>query len=438
MNAEIIAIGDELVSGQRLDTNSRWLSERLGELGVRALYHTTVGDDLAANIRVFREAIDRVDTVVCTGGLGPTADDLTREALAGTVGVDLVRDDAALEQIRLMFARRKRDMPQRNVVQAMFPRGSRAIPNPHGTAPGIHLKIPREDGHIAHIFALPGVPAEMRQMWDETVAPAILASQGEVRRTIHHRRIKCFGAGESHIEQMLPDLIRRGRHPTVGITASKATITLRVSAMGASSEECDELMAPTMETIRSCLGSLVFGEDDDELQHAVARVLSARKLTLATAEWGTCGLVAHWLSKLPSFQDFYRGGLVYSPHPSNLAGNTGNGPAESDTTNGPEEAMKGVAVSLRAQFDADLGLAVSDFPADSSAGDVPPNFVMALATPDGVEVGVAPFASHPDLLAQFSAMRALDFVRLAIPTIFGPAASGRANQSPESSISENG
>ncbi len=438
MNAEIIAIGDELVNGQRLDTNSRWLSERLGELGVPTLYHTTVGDDLTANIRVFREAIGRVDVVVCTGGLGPTADDLTREALAGTVRVDLVRDDAALDEIRRMFTRRKRDMPERNVVQAMFPRGSRAIPNPHGTAPGIHMELPQPGGRIAHVFALPGVPAEMRQMWDETVASAILAAQGEVRQTIRHRRIKCFGAGESHVEQMLPDLVRRGRLPTVGITASQATITLRVSAMGASPEECDRAMAPTLDTIRSCLGSLVFGEDDDELQHAVARVLSKRKLTLATAERGTCGLLAHWLSKLPSFHDFYRGGLVYSPHPGTVDGNTGDVSARSDTTNGSEEAMKDVAMSVRAQFDADLGLAVSNFPAHDGSGDVPPDFVMALATSDGVEVGVAPFATHPNLLAQLSAKRALDFVRLAIPSIYGPAASGRADQSAGSAASENG
>ncbi|HND53564.1 MAG TPA: competence/damage-inducible protein A, partial [Pirellulaceae bacterium] len=127
MIAEVISIGDELTSGERLDTNSQWLSQRLGELGIRAMYHTTVADDMAANVAVFRTALERADLVVSTGGLGPTADDLTRQALAEAAGVDLVQDDGALAHIRALFARRKREMPPANLVQALFPRGSRVV-----------------------------------------------------------------------------------------------------------------------------------------------------------------------------------------------------------------------------------------------------------------------------------------------------------------------
>src|SRR3972149_3750647 len=145
MRAEIIAIGDELSTGQRLDTNSQWLAERLTELGVDVMFHTTVGDELEANVAVFRAAIDRADVVISTGGLGPTADDLTREAVAAATGGELVQDGAALEHIRSLFTRRGYgSMPERNVVQALFPRGSRPIANPHGTAPGIDMTIPRE------------------------------------------------------------------------------------------------------------------------------------------------------------------------------------------------------------------------------------------------------------------------------------------------------
>ena len=158
MNAEVISIGDELTSGQRLDTNSQWLSERLGELGIRVMYHTTVADDLDANVRVFRQAIDRADVIVATGGLGPTADDLTRQALAETIGVELVFDEPSLEHIRRMFAHRKREMPATNRVQAMFPRGSRVIPNPHGTAPGIDLEVPRPGRSATRIFCTAGSP----------------------------------------------------------------------------------------------------------------------------------------------------------------------------------------------------------------------------------------------------------------------------------------
>ena len=189
---------------------------------------------------------------------GPTADDLTREALARLAGTDLVLDEASLAHIRALFARRKRPMPERNVVQAMFPRGSRPIPNPEGTAPGIHLEVPRPDGSPCHLFAVPGVPAEMQQMWEQSVVPA-LVSLGAGQQVIRHRRIKCFGVGESDLEQMLPDLIRRGRTPLVGITVHDATITLRITATAPTESECLAQMEPTIATIRECLGTLIFG-----------------------------------------------------------------------------------------------------------------------------------------------------------------------------------
>ncbi len=156
LRGEVIAIGDELTTGQRLDTNSQWISERLTELGVAVVFHTTVADDLLANIEVFRAASQRADVVVSTGGLGPTADDLTREAMAAAAGVELVEDAASLEHIENLFRSRGRGMPDRNRLQAQFPRGAKPIPNPHGTAPGIEQVIGG-----CRIFALPGVPAEM-------------------------------------------------------------------------------------------------------------------------------------------------------------------------------------------------------------------------------------------------------------------------------------
>ena len=181
-----------------------------GELGIRVMYHSTVADDLAANVAVFRSAVERADIVVATGGLGPTADDLTREVLAEVAGRPLVLDEASLEYIRGLFARFKRDMPERNRVQAMFPEGSQIIHNPNGTAPGIWIDMPRATGGVCHLFALPGVPAELFEMFRATVAPAVLSYQ-DLPRLIRHYRVKVFGAGESHVEQMLPDLIRRGR-----------------------------------------------------------------------------------------------------------------------------------------------------------------------------------------------------------------------------------
>ena len=296
MRADVIAIGDELTTGQRLDTNSQWLSAELGLLGIPVGFHTTAGDTIEAGVEAFRAAAGRSDVVVATGGLGPTADDLTRDVLAMLAGVPLELSAAALVAVESRFARRGVPMPESNRRQALFPRGARIIPNPDGTAPGIDMDLPVGGGRTCRIVTLPGVPAEMRTMWHGTVAPALLAMLPDAG-VILHRRIKCFGAGESAIEAMLPDLIRRGRDPLVGITAHEATITLRITARGRDERECLAKMAPTEETIRGCLGSLAYGTDDDEVEDAVLRAVAAAGRTLATVEIGTVGRVAALLAR---------------------------------------------------------------------------------------------------------------------------------------------
>jgi nicotinamide-nucleotide amidase len=174
MHAEVIAIGDELTSGQRLDTNSRWMAAELGVIGVPVGFHTTVPDTMDAGIEAFRLAASRAALVVVTGGLGPTADDLTRDVLAAVADAPLDLSSDSLATVESRFARRGMPMPESNRRQAMFPRGSRIIPNPEGTAPGIDIDLPRPAGGRCRVFALPGVPAEMKTMWKATVEPAVL------------------------------------------------------------------------------------------------------------------------------------------------------------------------------------------------------------------------------------------------------------------------
>jgi nicotinamide-nucleotide amidase len=324
MRAEVISIGDEITTGQRLDTNSQWLSQRLTELGIEVAFHTTVGDELADNIAVFQAAIQRADIVVSTGGLGPTADDLTRDALAGAVGVKLWRDPVSLMHIEGLFKSRGREMPERNTVQADFPEGAKPIPNRHGTAPGIEMIVERLDRTPCEVFALPGVPVEMHEMWEATVAPRIDELRTE-RTVIRHCRIKCFGVGESNLEAMLPDLICRGREPKVGITVSDATITLRITATARDEQACLCSIEPVAALIRESLGDLVFGEEDDELEHVVMRLLAARQQTLAIAEWATAGKLGTWLRAIdPSSEVFLNGEIVadcarsrQTPNPTN-------------------------------------------------------------------------------------------------------------------------
>jgi nicotinamide-nucleotide amidase len=397
MRAEIIAIGDELTSGQRLDTNSQWISRQLGDLGIQVSFHGTVGDDLQDCVSAIRSSAARADAIVITGGLGPTADDLTREALADALGRDLVLDEAALRHIEQLFSRRGRPMPDQNRVQAMFPVGSAVIPNPHGSAPGIHAQVPKEEANFSHVFALPGVPAEMREMWQETVEPALVELLGAGRKTIRHKCVKCFGVGESELEQMLPDLIRRGRQPAVGITVSRATITLRITAIGDSEEHCASLIGPTAETIHECLGDIVFGEDTDELQHAVVRQLRAAQKTLATAEYGPGGLMAQWLSDVDEPAICYRGGVI----------------VRSDHT---AEQVAAAATTARETHNADFGLAVGPFPMnvnhDISNPDDDARVVIALASVAPTRQQNVRFSGHPDILKSRCAKQALNLLRL--------------------------
>jgi len=317
MLAEVIAIGDELTSGQRLDTNSQWLSRELGLLGIPTGYHTTVCDTLEAGVEAFTAAAQRTQVVVATGGLGPTADDLTRDVLAAVAGAELVCCEASLAAVESRFARRGMDMPESNRRQAMFPSGSQPIPNPDGTAPGIDLSLPAAAGwgrgQGCRVFALPGVPAEMRRMWQETVAPQLESVAGG-RRVLRHRRLKCFGAGESAIEAMVPGLIERGRDPTVGITAHEATITLRISAWADDEAGCQAKIGSAEQLIRAALGRLVYGVEDDEVEDAALASLLTSTTSLACVEAGTAGrvvsLMAQAASRRGQPQSAFRGGLV--------------------------------------------------------------------------------------------------------------------------------
>lgn len=393
MHAEVVAIGDELTSGQRLDTNSRWMAAELGVLGVPVTFHTTVPDTLEAGVEAFRLAASRAPLVVVTGGLGPTADDLTRDVLAAVAGVPLDLSSAALAAVEARFARRGMPMPESNRRQALFPRGSRIIPNPEGTAPGIDVDLPSGPGRSCRVFALPGVPAEMKVMWKATVEPAVLALLPD-RATIVQRRIKCFGAGESAVEAMLPDLIRRGRDPLVGITAHEATITLRIAARGRDEAECLAKMAPTEATIRACLGTLAYGVEDDEIEDAVLAAVAARGLSLASVESGTAGRVAALVAQADARRGAaagaFRGGSVV---PRGLVD------------------VREAAAEVRRRCAAAIGLAVGDVRPTAEGRQA---VDVAIADADGLVVVEHVFGGGADLAATRAAKSAVNLVRLRI------------------------
>ncbi|MFM7136069.1 MAG: competence/damage-inducible protein A [Planctomycetota bacterium] len=389
MRAEVIAIGDELVTGQRLDTNSRWLSAELAVLGIPVGFHTTAADTLEAGVEAFRIAGGRADVVVATGGLGPTADDLTRDVLAALAGRPLVLSEPSLREIEARFAARGVPCPASNRRQAMFPEGSRVIPNPNGTAPGIDLSLD-VGGRRSRVFALPGVPSEMKPMWSAAIAPAIVTMLPE-SATILQRRIKCFGAGESAIEAMLPDLVRRGRDPLVGITAHEATITLRIAARGRDEAECQGKIAATESVIRECLGPLVFGVDDEELEDAT---LAATGGTLAVCEAATVGAASALLGQAEGrrrgrgLAAVFLGGLVI-----------------------PGAALDAAAAAARArqEFAADLGLGIGGI---DTAADGRPVVSLAIETRAGTSRVEHVLGGGPTLALTRAAKAAIDVVRL--------------------------
>ena len=403
MHVEIIAIGDELMNGQRVDTNSQWLSDRLGQMGVAVRYHAGVGDDLDAGAEVFRTAIERSDIVVSTGGLGPTMDDLARDCLAAAMGVELELDEASLEHIRELFRRRGREMPKSNERQAFIPTGSRAIPNPHGSAPGIAAEVPRADRKPSRVFSLPGVPTEMREMWFETVQPAIAELAG-AEKVIRHREIKCFGMGESHLEQQIGNLVERGREPAVGITVHEGTITLRITASGESEAACFVAMEPVEQTIRERLGDVVMGVGEMDVAHVIGELLAERRKTLAIVEYGTEGWLSQELTRVAANAEWFRGGVV-RPEERMMRQLAGAGDDVQD--------VGSIASLCRTAFEADYALTIGPFFA-AAKGDSPNRAQLALATPDGVEVKEASLATHPAVRAPIAAKQLMNMLRLKL------------------------
>lgn len=350
MNAEIISIGSELTNGKNLDTNAQWLSQRLGEIGISVGWHTTIADDLNANVEAFRIASQRARLVLLTGGLGPTQDDLTREALAQMATVELTFHQASYDRIAEMFASRKRHMPDRNRVQAMFPLGSEPIPNDRGTAPGIWMR----HGNAA-FAAMPGVPSEMKYMYETHVLPK-LRELGLASGVVVQRKINCFGAGESTVEEKLGERTKRGHVPEVGITASDATISLRIFAKADNEELALAQIAPIEKTIRERLGELVFGVEDETLQDIVIRMLLERRQTVATAESVTAGMVAARLADVPGASAALMGGMV--AYDNRIKIGLLGVPAELIEEHGVISApvVEAMAIGCRKKFATDFGV----------------------------------------------------------------------------------
>lgn len=306
MNANILSIGDELVLGQTIDTNSAWLSQQLAAIGCPVAAHVTVADDQRAVETAIRENVTRCDVLLISGGLGPTEDDLTRQGLAAAMGVDLAMNAAWLTTLEEFFRIRSRPMVPSNRIQAMLPIGSTMIENTCGTACGMFARIGACD-----IYVMPGVPREMKAMFARDVLPHLRErSNGAV---ILSRTLHTFGLGESTVGHMLGELMDRRRNPSVGTTVSGGVVSLRINSCLPDRDEASRQLETTEEACRQCMGDLIYGADETTLPEAVAALLVAGKHTVVTAESCTGGLLAGMFTDVPgSSAYFLQGHVTYS------------------------------------------------------------------------------------------------------------------------------
>lgn len=303
MRAIILSIGDELVLGQTLDTNSAYLSEHLASIGCAVLSHITVADDQAAIESAIRESYLRCNVLLISGGLGPTEDDLTRQALAAVMNAPLELNASWLAKLEEFFRIRNRPMVASNRIQAMLPRGCRMIDNTCGTACGMAATLDQCD-----VYVMPGVPHEMKVMFQQDVLPHLRdRSDGAV---ILSRTLHTYGLGESSVGELLGPLMDRRRNPSVGTTVSGGIVSLRLNARFPSLAQATEQLAQTETACRERLGNWIFGADDTTLPDAVASLLKSNRVTVATAESCTGGLLSGMLTQVPGSSSFFLQGWV--------------------------------------------------------------------------------------------------------------------------------
>ncbi|HEY6367429.1 MAG TPA: CinA family nicotinamide mononucleotide deamidase-related protein [Candidatus Binatia bacterium] len=355
-NAEIVAIGSELLLGQIVDTNSAWMAQRLTALGVNLYFKSVVGDNPGRMREVIQRALERADIVITSGGLGPTQDDLTREIIAEVTGRRLVLDDDLLEQVEEHFRRRGRTMTPNNRRQAYMPEGAIPVKNPNGTAPCFIVEDPR-----GVIFSLPGVPVEMKWLFENEVEP-YLRRKFNLAEVIHYRVLKIVGVGESAVDDKIGHLIANSSNPTVGVLALPGQVDVRIAAKAANREEAMWLIAPLEADVRELLGNAIFAVDDETMEHVVGKLLRAQHKSVAVYEDLTCGQLAERLQTASPGR--FAGGFISNSESATRALlSYGRDPARIDSLmQDPVALTDELAWSVRKETGSDLGLALHAIP----------------------------------------------------------------------------
>ena len=412
MKCEVIAVGTELLLGQIVDTNSSWIGEQLALAGIDSHYQTKVGDNWSRIESAVRVGLERSDAVIMCGGLGPTQDDITREVLAGLVGSELVLDETIAERIRTMFKSRGREMPQNNLRQAMVPEGALPIPQQPGTAPGLVVPVPTEDGKQKVIYAVPGVPYEMKEMMSGTVIPDLQRRAG-LTSVIESRVLRTWGQSESGLAELLGqriDELEASGNPTLAFLASGVEgIKVRITAKAPTSSEVAVMLDAEEKNLRELLGDLVFAVDDDNMESTVLGLLAERGLQLGVVETTTSGLMAHRLATARAGTQAFSGGVV-ARGPGILSYLLRGDPTAVE----PEEAALQLARVARGILVSDVGIATTAIEDPARGSETQPFGTAWLAiSMEGFEtVEQVSLPGDLERIRQFSVISLLNILRL--------------------------
>lgn len=409
MRCDVVAVGTELLLGQIVDTNSAWLGEQLALVGIDSCLQIKVGDNVGRVVAALRAALADADAIIICGGLGPTHDDITREAIAEVMGVELEFDDDLGAVIAEMFASRNRRMPEINMRQAMVPGGATVIPQRRGTAPGLICPVGDKV-----MYAVPGVPFEMYEMYERAIVPDLLQRSGTVA-AIGSRVLRTWGNSESGLNEQLFEVIAELEllgNPTLAFLASGWDgIKVRLTAKAPTHEEVVALLASWEAKVRAVVGNIVFGVDGDSMESVVIDLLRSRGLTLGLAESVTGGLVASRLTNIPGASDVFRGAVVsYSSDVKVDLLGVPSGPVVS------EAAAIAMAQGARKVLGSDVGLALTGVAGPSEQDGKPVGTLcVGLARQDGTTQGsTLQLPGGRDQMRQLSVISALDLLRRSL------------------------
>jgi nicotinamide-nucleotide amidase len=407
MKAEIIAVGSELLTPDRLDTNSLFLTEELNKLGIEVLRKTIVGDNRELLAAAFQDALHRVPVVISSGGLGPTEDDLTRETVAELLGRKLRRNDDVVRAIEARFRSFKREMPELNLRQAMVPEGAEVLENPRGTAPGLWLED--RDRMIA---LLPGPPRELKPLFIEQVLPRLQQRVSGVR--MYHRELRVTGLGESHVEERIRPIYTRYKDVNTTILATPGEIQVHLRRWTEDAVQANAILDEMIRSFELALGDRIFAHSAVSLEEVVAELLATNRATIATAESCTGGLLAERLTRIPGSSSYFLGGAVcYS---NELKTAWADVPPDVIATKGAVSSEVAIALAegIRRRVGSTFGVGITGVAGPGGGSEEKPvgTVHIALAFPGGVKERAVHLPGDREMIRFHASQVALDIVRL--------------------------